>query len=216
VAGPKELVGKVGEAYRREVVPRFIDKACGSAAMKQGRDAAAAGLSGVVVEIGFGSGLNLASYPPEVTRVHAVEPAEVGRRLSAPRIASAPFPVDYAGLHGEHIDLPDDSCDGALCTFTLCTVPGVEQALSELRRVLKPGGRFHFLEHGLAPDPGVQRWQRRLEPMQLVLADGCHLTRDPAELVEAAGFELEMVHRDYTKGPKPWVYMTFGQAVNPA
>ncbi len=216
MAGPKELVGKVGDAYRREVVPRFIDKACGSAAMKQGRDAAAAGLSGVVVEIGFGSGLNLASYPPEVTRVHAVEPAEVGRKLSAPRIVAAPFPVDYAGLHGEQIDLPDDSCDSALCTFTLCTVPGVEQALAELRRVLKPGGRFHFLEHGLAPDQGVQKWQRRLEPMQLALADGCHLTRDPSELVEAAGFELEFVHRDYTKGPKPWVYMTFGQAVNPA
>jgi ubiquinone/menaquinone biosynthesis C-methylase UbiE len=177
---------------------------------------AAAGLSGVVVEIGFGSGLNLASYPPEVTRVHAVEPSEVGRRLSRPRVEAAPFPVDFSGLRGESLELDDDSCDGALCTFTLCTVPGVELALAELRRVLKPGGRFHFLEHGLAPDPGVQRWQRRLEPMQLVLADGCHLTRDPVEMITEAGFELEAVHRDYAKGPKPWVFMTLGQAVNPA
>ena len=127
------------------------------------------------------------------------------------------MPVDFAGLRGESIELPDDSCDSALCTFTLCTIPGVEQALLELRRVLKPGGRFHFLEHGLAPDEGVQRWQRRLEPMQLALADGCHLTRDPATLVAGdAGFELESVESDYAKGPKPWVYMTFGRAVNPA
>ena len=91
----------------------------------------------------------------------------------------------------------------------------MEQALRELRRVLKPGGRFHFLEHGLAPEPNVQRWQRRLEPMQLALADGCHLTREPAALVQEAGFELESVESSYTKGPKPWVYFTFGRAVNP-
>lgn len=220
MADPRQILAKaagtVGDAYRREFVPRFIDKACGSAAMKKGRDAAAAGLSGVVVEIGFGSALNLASYPPEVTMVHAVEPSEVGRRLGRERVAAAPMPVDYAGLRGEQIDLPDDSCDGALCTFTLCTVPGVEQALAELRRVLKPGGRFHFLEHGVAPDPGTRRWQERLEPMQLALADGCHLTRDPVALVRDAGFEIEMVHSEYAKGPKPWVFMTLGQAVNPA
>jgi len=209
------LIGRVGEAYRREVVPRVIDKACGSAAMSQGRDAVAAGLSGAVVEIGFGSGLNLGSYPPEVTLVHAVEPSEVGRRLSAPRVATARVPVEFSGLRGESLELPDASCDGALCTFTLCTVPGVEQALAELRRVLKPGGRFHFLEHGLAPDDGVQRWQRRLEPMQKALADGCHLTRDPGALVRDAGFEIESLDSSYARGPKPWVYFTLGRAVNP-
>ena len=123
--------------------------------MQAGRDRAAAGLSGVVVELGFGSGLNVASYPPEVTLVQAVEPSEVGRRLSETRVAEGRVPVAFAGLRGESLELPDDSCDGALCTFTLCTIPGVEQALDELRRVLRPGGRFHFLEHGLAPDAGV-------------------------------------------------------------
>mgnify|MGYP006276385897 CR=1 FL=1 len=201
--------------YSRQIVPRFIDKACGTPAMKAGRDAVTEGLAGTVVEIGFGSGLNIASYPPEVDMVWAVEPSLTGRRLAVARIADSPTPIAYAGLRGERIELPDDSCDGALCTFTLCTVPGVEQALAELRRVLRPGGRFHFLEHGLAPDAPTQRWQRRLEPMQLRLADGCHLTRDPAELVRAAGFELEFVHSDYTKGPKPWVYMTMGRAVSP-
>jgi len=200
--------------YSTHIVPRFIDKALGTPAMQEGRDAVAAGLSGTVLEIGFGSGLNVASYPPEIELVYAVEPALTARKIAVPRIAASPIPIQYAGLHGETVALDDNSCDGALCTFTLCTIPGVEQALAELRRVLKPGGRFHFLEHGLAPDAKTQTWQRRLDPLEKRLADGCHLTRDPVELVKAAGFELEFVHSEYTKGPKPWVFITFGQAIN--
>ncbi|CAB4993620.1 unannotated protein [freshwater metagenome] len=200
--------------YSKHIVPRLIDKMCGTPAMQQGRDAVAAGLSGTVLEIGFGSGLNIASYPPEIELVYAVEPALTARKIAVPRIAASPIPIQYAGLHGETVALDDNSCDGALCTFTLCTIPGVEQALAELRRVLKPGGKFHFLEHGLAPDTKTQTWQRRLDPLEKRLADGCHLTRDPVELVKAAGFELEFVHSEYTKGPKPWVFITFGQAIN--
>ncbi len=200
--------------YSKHIVPRFIDKALGTPAMQEGRDAVAAGLSGTVLEIGFGSGLNVASYPPEIELVYAVEPALTARKIAVPRIAASPIPIQYAGLHGETVALGDNSCDGALCTFTLCTIPGVEQALAELRRVLKPGGKFHFLEHGLAPDAKTQAWQRRLDPLEKRLADGCHLTRDPVELVKATGFELEFVHSEYTKGPKPWVFMTFGQARN--
>jgi SAM-dependent methyltransferase len=201
--------------YSTHIVPRFIDKALGTPAMQEGRNAVAAGLSGTVLEIGFGSGLNVASYPPEIELVYAVEPALIARKIAVPRIAASPIPIQYAGLHGETVALDDNSCDGALCTFTLCTIPGVEQALAELRRVLKPGGRFHFLEHGLAPDAKTQAWQRRLDPLEKRLADGCHLTRDPVELVKAAGFQLEFVHSEYTKGPKPWVFMTFAQAINP-
>lgn len=206
----------IATAYRERVVPRIVDVACGSSMMRPDRDRAAAGLSGVVVELGFGSGHNVASYPPEITLVRAIEPSELGRRLAADRIAGSSVPVEFAGLRGESLDLADDSCDGALCTFTLCTIPGVEQALLELRRVVKPGGRFHFLEHGLAPDEGVVRWQHRLEPAQKAFADGCHLTRDPVALVSAAGFEVESFESAYAKGPKPWVYMTVGRAVNPA
>jgi ubiquinone/menaquinone biosynthesis C-methylase UbiE len=201
--------------YSTHIVPRFIDKALGTPAMQEGRNAVAAGLSGTVLEIGFGSGLNVSSYPPEIELVYAVEPALTARKIAVPRIAASPIPIQYAGLQGETVALDDNSCDGALCTFTLCTIPGVEQALAELRRVLKPGGRFHFLEHGLAPDAKTQAWQRRLDPLEKRLADGCHLTRDPVELVKAAGFELEFVHSEYTKGPKPWVFMTFAQAINP-
>ena len=174
--------------------------------MQQGRDAVAAGLSGTVLEIGFGSGLNVASYPPEIELVYAVEPALTARKIAVPRIAASPIPIQYAGLHGETVALDDNSCDGAMCTFTLCTIPGVEQALAELRRVLKPGSRFHFLEHGLAPDAKTRTWQRRLDPLQ----------ERALPLVGSAGFELEFVHSEYTKGPKPWVFMTFGQAINPA
>lgn len=119
-------------------------------------------------------------------------------------------------LRGEAIPLDDASCDGALSTFTLCTIPGVEEALAEVRRVLRPGGRFHFLEHGLSPDPPVATWQRRLEPIQKRVADGCHLTRDAAELVRAAGFELVEVQSRYARGPKPWSWFTVGIAIKPA
>lgn len=202
--------------YREQLVPRIIDRACGTAELLDWRTQVAAGLSGTVVEIGFGSGLNMAAYPVEVSTVYAVEPAEVARKLAAERVAASPIHVEHIGLNGESIPLDDDSCDGALCTFTLCTIPDVQQALAEVRRVLKPGGRFHFLEHGRSPDEKITTWQRRLEPMQKRLFDGCHLTRDPVELVEAAGFTLERVSSRYASGPKPWSWFTEGAAINPA
>jgi ubiquinone/menaquinone biosynthesis C-methylase UbiE len=201
--------------YREHVLPRIVDRACGTADLRAWRERAAAGLSGTVVEIGFGSGLNMACYPAEVDLVYAVEPVALARRLAEPRIASSAVEVRHVGLDGEHLPLDDDSCDAALSTFTLCTIPGVTSALDELRRVLRPGGCFHFLEHGLAPDPGVARWQRRFEPAQKLLAGGCHLTRRPEALVAAAGFELVDASHGYAAGPKPWTWLTVGRARNP-
>ena len=201
--------------YRDHVLPRLIDRACGTRELRAWRRQVAVGLAGTVVEIGFGSGLNMAAYPPEVELVYAVEPAEVARRLAAKRIDAAAARVEHVGLRGEEIPLPDGSCDGALSTFTLCTIPDVEQALAEVRRVLKPGARLHFLEHGRSPDQAIARWQHRLEPMQKRLADGCHLTREPADLVAAAGFELERVEARYARGPKPWSWFTEGVARRP-
>ncbi len=202
--------------YREHVLPRLVDWTCGTPELRRWREQVTAGLSGRVVEIGFGSGLNLPALPPEVTRIYAVEPATTARRIAERRIAAADVEVDHVGLHGESIPLDDASCDGALSTFTLCTIPDVATALAEVRRVLRPGGRFHFLEHGLSPDRAVARWQRRLEPIQRRLADGCHLTREPAELVRAAGFEIERLESRYASGPKPWTWLTEGAALKSA
>jgi ubiquinone/menaquinone biosynthesis C-methylase UbiE len=201
--------------YRERILPHIIDRACGTPELQEWRGQVAAGLRGIVVEIGFGSGLNVAAYPSEVDVVYAVEPAEVARRLAEPRIAAGRVPVEHVGLDGQHIPLADNSCDAALSTFTLCTIPDVRAALAELRRVVRPGGRFHFLEHGLSPDERVATWQRRLEPVQRRLADGCHLTRDPSHLVCAAGFEMQQASSRYARGPKPWSWFTEGVALNP-
>jgi SAM-dependent methyltransferase len=201
--------------YRDHILPHLMDRACGGAELHEWRVSAALGLFGTVVEIGFGSGRSVEAYPPEVTLVYAIEPAAVSRRLAERRIAASAVRVEHIGLNGESIPLDDDSCDCALSTFTLCTIPDVGGALSELRRVVRPGGRLHFLEHGLSPDPSTAAWQRRMEPIQKRVADGCHLTRNPVALVRDAGFEIERVESGYAKGPKPWSWFTEGVAVNP-
>lgn len=191
--------------YREQILPRYIDKALGNAGIMKFRRQVAAGLSGDVVEIGFGSGLNMGEYPPEVTKVYAVEPAAVGQKLAAERVAASPIEVEYVGLDGRNLPLADNSCDAALSTFTLCTIPDEAAALSELMRVVKPGGRIHLLEHGQSRDANVHKWQTRLNPIQRRVGDGCHLDRDHLELVEKAGLEIEESREWYAKGPKPMV-----------
>ena len=143
--------------YREQILPRFIDRACGGRSLAKWRRRLVADLSGTVVEIGSGSGLNIEHLPSGVDRLLAVEPSEVGRRLAARRIERSPVPVEHIGLDGASIPLGDASCDCALATFALCTIADVETALAEVMRVLKRGGRFHVLEHGLAPDASVRR-----------------------------------------------------------
>lgn len=201
--------------YRDQVVPRMVELACGGAQMQRWRGRAAAGLHGRIVEIGFGSGLNVPVYPPEVTEVLAVEPSLVARDRAAGRMAQSHATITHVGLDGQSLPLDDHSCDGALSTFTLCTIPDVEAALAELRRVLKPGAELHVLEHGRSPDPKIARWQHRLDPLEQKLADGCHLTRDPVELLTGAGFEVVDHDSRYAKGPKPWTWMTTAVAVSP-
>lgn len=209
------MEGVIG-LYRDHLLPRLVDRACGTAELAAWRASVTAGLSGTVVEVGFGSGLNMPAYPPEVTQVYAVEPSTTARRLAEDRVAAVDIPVEHVALLGERIELDDDTCDGALSTFTLCTIVDVERALAEIRRVLRPGGRFHFLEHGLSPDDRIARWQHRIEPAQKLLAGGCHLTRRPGDLVAAAGFTLERIESRYGSGPKPWTWFTEGAAVVPA
>jgi ubiquinone/menaquinone biosynthesis C-methylase UbiE len=201
--------------YEDQVLPRVIDKVCGIGSVTRWRRRAVEGLSGTVIEPGFGSGLNLPVYPSGVSRVYAVDPAQLGQKLAAKRLAASPFDVQFIGLDGQTIPLDDNSCDAGLSTFTLCTIPDSAAALGELRRVIKPGGSLHFLEHGQAPDAKVQRWQGRMEPMQKKLAGGCHLTRDIPSLIEAAGFDIEWVDTGYAKGLKPMSWYFVGRATNP-
>jgi len=207
--------------YDERVLPRCVDLMCANPGMEKWRRRAVEGLSGTVVEIGFGSGANVELLPDDVTRVYAVEPSGLARRRSAEHIRVATerrggehrLMVEHVGIDGQSLPLDDSSCDGALATFTLCTIPDVSRALAEVHRVLRPGGRFHFLEHGASPDASVRRWQHRLEPAQRRLGGGCHLTRVPAELVEDAGFRIDHVEQRYAKGPKPWSWFTVGHAV---
>ena len=199
--------------YEERVLPVVIDKICGSKGFAPHRRATLAGTHETVLEIGFGSGTNLAHYPPEVERLLAVEPAGRAVDLAAERIARARFPVEVIGLDGEHLPLDAASVDCVVSTFTLCTVPNVEQVLVEIRRVLRPGGTLHVLEHGLDDAADVQRWQRRLDPVQHALAGGCHLTRHIPSLVESAGLRWGELHRWREGHPYTYTSLTRGVAV---
>ena len=183
--------------WTEQVVPRVVDLGMRGGTFAEVRERVCAGLHGDVVELGFGSGLNVPHYPPAVRQVAAVEPSEVGWKLAARRVAASPVPVTRAGLDGQMLPFADDTFDSALSTWTLCTIPDAVQALREVRRVLKPGGRLHFLEHGLAPEPRVARWQRRLTPLNRRLAGGCHLDRAIDVLVREAGLQVERLRTWY-------------------
>jgi SAM-dependent methyltransferase len=208
-------LGSVG-LYAEHVLPRLTNLLLGNAEFgRKYRARACAGLHGDVIELGFGSGLNLPYLPPEVTGIWTVEPSRVALELARSRMDESSVAVHTGTLDGARLDFPDDRFDGALSTMTLCTIPDVTGALAELRRVLKPGAAFHFAEHGLAADEKVARRQHRFEPMQKRFAGGCHLARDMEALVTAAGFEITELDKKFMKGPKPWSYMYVGTATSP-
>jgi SAM-dependent methyltransferase len=188
--------------YANRIVPRIINTAGGMKSLAVLRRRVCDGLAGEVVEIGFGSGLNIPFYPGDVTRVAAIEPADLGWRLATRRVATSPILIERSGLDGQSLPFADNTFDSALSSWTLCTISDADAALRELRRVLKPGGTLHFIEHGLAPDEKVRRWQRRMEPMQKRLFAGCHLTRPIVDLLTAAGFTIKELDVFYEAGPK--------------
>ena len=199
--------------YGDKVLPRLQDKAMNRQGTREVRARVCAGLTGRVLEIGFGTGLNVHYYPADVTTVLAVEPSRTCMRIAEPRISSSNTVVEHAGLTGEHLDLPAEEVDVALSTWTLCTISDLPAALGEVRRVLKPGGTFHFVEHGHAPDAKTARRQQRLDPLNQRLAGGCHLTRRISESIEQAGFEMEHLDMYYSEGePRPWGYTYEGRA----
>jgi SAM-dependent methyltransferase len=202
--------------YRERILPRIIDSECGDPRTEPLRERVCAGLAGQVVEIGFGSGHNVPFYPRAVTAVDAVEPSALAWELAARRVAAAAIPVRRAGLDGQALPLPGHSRDAALSTWTLCTITDAAAALRELRRVLRPGGTLYFLEHGLAPDEQVRRWQYRLDPVRSRLVGGCRLTRPITGLLASAGFIVTEADAFYREGvPKITGACVLGTALSP-
>lgn len=209
--------------YADHVLPRAIDLVLGSRPYRELRARHLSGISGRVLEIGFGSGLNLphltaasqAASEGGVRELLAVDPSTTGRKLARARIAAAPFPVRFVGLDAGRLELESESVDCVLSTFTLCTIPDVAGALREVARVLRPGGRLRFFEHGRADDPRILRWQRRLAPLHRRLAGGCHLDRPIEELLRASPLEVEALETFLGVGPG-WIAFTYsGTAVRP-
>ena len=200
--------------YRDHVLPRVINRVCASKQSAELRQRACASLTGRVVEVGFGSGLNVPHYPSTVSSVDAVDPSDVAWRLASDRVAASRAQVIRTGHDGASLPYGDASFDSALSTWTMCTIPDIQAALAELNRVLKPGGRLCFVEHGLAPDLSVQTWQHRLQPLQKRMAGGCHLTRPVVDLIAAAGFDIVDLDVFYEPGaPKVLGAASLGVAV---
>jgi SAM-dependent methyltransferase len=199
--------------YRDHVLPRIVDKVCGMKTSDPFRERVCAGLHGDVVEIGFGSGINVPFYPTDVRSVAAIEPADLAWKLAAERVAASPVKVERSGLDGQSLPFDSDSFDSAISTWTMCTIPDLATALAEVRRVLRPGGTLHFVEHGLAPDANVARWQHRLNPIQNRLFGGCNLNRQIVDELERAGFTIKETDVFYEDGaPKFLAADTLGIA----
>ena len=178
--------------YEKFILPSCLDLACGSKPILQQREKVVPLAQGRILEIGMGSGLNIPFYDEKkVDMVWGLEPSEGMRRKAQKNLKKAPFPVEWLNLHSEQIPLDANSADTILLTYTLCTIPDWQQALAEMRRVLKPSGKFIFCEHGDAPDESVRKWQQRVNPVWKKLMGGCNLNRPIPELLKFSGFKIE-------------------------
>ena len=200
--------------YENRILPRLIDMGCGAPPIAKQREKVVPRAEGRVLEIGMGSGLNIPFYDPSrVEFVWGLEPSDGMRRKAEARVAQAPFEIKWLSLPCEEIPLDDDSADTVLLTYTLCTIPDFRTALQQMRRVLKPGGRLLFSEHGAAPDEGVRKWQDRINPIWKLVAGGCNINRQIPKALEEAGFKIHELDTMYLPGtPKIAAFQYWGYA----
>lgn len=198
--------------YSKYVLPRLIDLVMQEKAKTKERAEIVGLASGLVLEVGSGSGLNAPFFGDDITRVYALDPSLPLWRLGRERLRLARVPVSFVAASGEAVPLDDGAFDTVLMTWTLCSIPDARAALGEIRRVLKPDGRLLFIEHGVAPDPSVRRWQARLNPAWRRLAGGCNLDRPIDALISDAGFHFRRLDRGYGTGPRPFDYLYRGVA----
>ncbi|MEP0871537.1 class I SAM-dependent methyltransferase [Trichocoleus desertorum AS-A10] len=200
--------------YSQVIFPRLLDWGMSHPALAQYRQELLAEVEGEVLEIGFGTGLNLQYYPCQIQKITTVDVNPGVSALAQKRIQATAIAVDHCLLNGENLPMADNTFDSVVSTWTLCSIAKVDQALQEIHRVLKPSGKFFFVEHGLSEDPQVQVWQNRLTPLQKVIGDGCHLNRQIQQLVEANHFEILKLDKFYvTTLPKIGGYMYKGVAI---
>lgn len=203
--------------YEERILPHLIDKACSLGQVMKLRSQLIPQAHGRVLEVGMGSGTNLEFYNPKtVEHVYGLEPSEGMRRKVIANLERSPVTVEWLGLPGEQIPLPDESVDTVVLTFTLCTIPDWRKALKQMKRVLKPGGQLLFLEHGEAPHDTTRKWQHRITPGWKKIAGGCHLNRQIADLIRSAGFEIVELENLYMpRAPRIAGYLYKGRAIRP-
>lgn len=199
--------------YSERIFPYLMDWSMSSPNLIEYRQTTLASVNGDVLEIGFGTGLNLSYYPEAIHKIVTIDANPAVDRLARKRIQMSPITVDNRILNGEHLPMADGTFDSVVSTFTLCSITNVEQAIREIYRVLKPGGKFFFVEHGLSNEPGIQVWQNRLTPIQKVIGDGCHLNRNIRQLIEHE-FDTLTIEEMYAENlPKVTAYFYQGVAI---
>ncbi|RNL63398.1 class I SAM-dependent methyltransferase [Nocardioides marmoriginsengisoli] len=205
----------MGDLWEQRLLPRVIDVTCSDKVTGTWRDQVCAPVAGEVLEVGFGSGTNLRHYGDAVQRVHAVEPSDLAWERAQPAIRAFGRPVERIGLDGAAIALADGTMDAVVSSYTMCTIPDLDSALAEMRRVLRPDGALHFVEHAKPPNPKVAARQDKLQPLWGRIAGGCHLGRDIPNLVADGGFTVHELDAFWMPGPRfmrPFSWMTVGRA----
>jgi ubiquinone/menaquinone biosynthesis C-methylase UbiE len=199
--------------YGRWIVPRLLELAMQNRLLDHYRHQTIASTRGLVLEVGVGSGVNLPLYGPAVTHVFGLDPSPELLRLASKRAREAVVPVSLLRGSAEQVPFADAVFDAIVMTWTLCSIPNPIAALTEMRRVLKPGAQLLFVEHGLSSEIRTARWQHRLTPYWKRISGGCHLDRKTDDLIRAAGFQINTVETGYMTGPKPWTFMYHGSAM---